>query len=472
MYFKSFFLSLLALSIALSPALAADDTKGGDQPNIAPIRTWRVPMMAPRFALLCVHGLGLNSESYKTFAQQMIRNGAIVYAIDVRGFGLWMQAEGHTQVNFDDCLKDIKTALQSIHQANPGIPVFLLGESMGGAIALRATSMYPELIDGLISCVPAEERFKTKRTDIKVALEMIKGGPNHEFDIGKQVVDQAATAKTYQDGKTVKVVNQTLAQDWEKDPLCRMTLSPKELMQFQSFMNDNHDAVKKITSTPVLFVQGLNDQLVKPEGTWELCEEIRTPDRIMVALPTRHLVFEEQDVTNEVHSKAANNLVLAWLNAHVKAINAGGSTASDAPAATPAQPQLTGGKPTIVAFYNGSIEQQGAKIADILNTCQQQFGNRVQLISLNINDTTAQPLVNTFNVGAVPTMIFLKPDGSITSQLVGDQNKGVVVTRVIELMGPPPNMPPRMLQQMQQMRGQGGDFPRRRPGRRFASPQS
>jgi Lysophospholipase len=92
----------------------------------------------------------------------------------VRGFGSWTRAQGHEQVDFDCCLEDVKVALNSIRKANPNVPTFLVGESMGGAIALRGASLYPELMDGVISSVPAAERFRQKRTDLKVALEFLK----------------------------------------------------------------------------------------------------------------------------------------------------------------------------------------------------------------------------------------------------------------------------------------------------------
>lgn len=282
-----------------------------------PYKIWRNPVRPPRFGLLCIHGLGLNKDSYNDFARRIQRHGGAVYAIDVRGFGAWMKSEGHDKVDFDGCLDDIKLALQTIRRNNPGMPVFLLGESMGGAIALRATSMYPELVDGLISSVPAAERFETKKTDLKVALTLLARGPNHEFDIGKQIVKQAATSDRMKDGEKKKVVNEKLCEDWEKDPLNRMKLSPKELLQFQAFMNDNHDAVKKITNTPVLFVQGLDDQLVKPEGTFELVQEIATPYRMFVAFPTRHLVFEETENADPKINRASTQMVLSWINAQM-----------------------------------------------------------------------------------------------------------------------------------------------------------
>jgi alpha-beta hydrolase superfamily lysophospholipase/thiol-disulfide isomerase/thioredoxin len=268
-------------------------------PRVTPCISWMNPLVKPRIALLCIHGLGLYSGSYHAFGMRMARLGIITYAIDVRGFGSWMKAEGHEQVDFAGCLEDVGRALQTIRQANPGLPVFLMGESMGGAIALRAASKYPDLVEGLISSVPAGERFQQKRTELKVALEFLRG-PNRKFDIGSKIVKQAT-----QDDK--------LRQDWSSNPLDRMDLSPHELIQFQSFMNDNHDAAKLVKDDPVLFVQGTNDKLVKPEGTWELFNQLATPDKYFLAVPSEHLIFEEgQDRPTDFGRHAA--MISQWMH--------------------------------------------------------------------------------------------------------------------------------------------------------------
>jgi alpha-beta hydrolase superfamily lysophospholipase len=335
-------LLLCCLSTAIAPSIEAQAQQPAPQQEPLPFRIWKHPAIPPRYGLLCIHGLGLYSNSYEDFAKRMIARGAIVYALDVRGFGAWMKSEGHAECDFKGCLEDIKTALTTIRQNNPGMPVFVLGESMGGAIALRAASMYPELMDGVISSAAAAERFKTGKTDLKVAFGILRG-PRKDINIGDQIVEQAATATRKQDGAKVEVVNEQLQQDWKQDPLARMKLSPKELIQFQAFMNDNHDAVKKITSTPVLFVQGLDDSLVKPEGTFELVLAVGTPDRMFVGFPTRHLVFEETQTADPRINAASTNLVFAWIASHIKDMS------SDLPAigspASAMPPQMVQGQP-------------------------------------------------------------------------------------------------------------------------------
>ena len=333
-------------TLASSGKDAQNDAAASASANMAPCIQWTNPLGKPRFALLCIHGLGLYSKSYENFGKRISRHGAAVYAIDVRGFGSWMQAQGKAQLDFKGCLQDIKTALDSIHAAQPGLPVFLLGESMGGAIALRAASMYPESIDGLISSVPAGDRFQNKRADLKVALHMLKG-PNKQFDIGSKVIQQASTNVVLDGDKKVNKVDEKEVHDWESDPLDRMDLSAKELLQFQIFMDENYDCAKKVDKLPVLFIQGIDDRLVKPNGTWDLFKTLATENRTMLALPSRHLIFEESQDTKHDVNVESTTMLLAWINSQMgfPGVTSANSTGSGAinPALDHAIQQLNNG---------------------------------------------------------------------------------------------------------------------------------
>ena len=258
------------------------DKSGGE----APCLSWLNPLGKPKAVILCVHGLGLHSGSYEQFGKAMATRGYAVYAVDVRGFGSWMAAKGREKCDFKHCTDDIVSTLNVLRMANPGVPVFLLGESMGGAIAMDVAAEQPELINGLISAVPAADRFQSKRTDLKVFLHLLTG--NRKVNVEKSVVDKATA-------------DPTLREEWTGDPLGRTELSARELVQFQGFMNDNHDRAKKIDRLPVLIVQGGKDKLVKAEGTKELFEELTTPDKNLAMVNgAEHLVYEEGQFSNEV----------------------------------------------------------------------------------------------------------------------------------------------------------------------------
>jgi alpha-beta hydrolase superfamily lysophospholipase/thiol-disulfide isomerase/thioredoxin len=299
-------------------------TAAPKQQQAAPCRSWVNPGEKPVAILLCIHGLGLQSNSYEFFGTEQAKRGLAVYAIDVRGFGSWMKAGGKTQVNFNDCLADIKQAAESIRAANPGIPLYILGESMGGAIALRAASMYPDLIDGLISSVPAGERFNQGKTSMKVFLNLLSGF--NLANVGGELVNQATQ-------------NAKLKSKWQQDPLARLNLTPQELIQFQDFMNSNHEAAKKLTDMPVLFVQGNGDQLVKPEGTWELFNSVAAKDKSFFAVPGEHLIFEEAQTQDAGPRDQNFRVISSWLTTKV--------------GRRPGRRQMAGGAPYGSGQYGG-----------------------------------------------------------------------------------------------------------------------
>lgn len=307
-------LCALAEKSASEQAPAADQSapsskRGAKHPKIkakrgnAPCMAWVEPGVKAKAVILCVHGLGLHNGTYEDFGKRMAKLGFPSYAIDVRGFGSWMDAKGRERVDFEGCLLDIQSTLKVIRRANKGLPVFILGESMGGAIALRATALYPDLVDGLISSVPAGDRFKQAKTNLKVALKLI-GDPDKPFNVGEGVIKQATN-------------KEELRALWANDPLARMKISARELVQFQNFMNQNHESAKLIKTKPVLFVQGCNDKLVRPEGTVELFNELTTTDRQIVLIPNaEHLIFEENQFTDQ-NIEAVNK----WLLDHLPSEN-------------------------------------------------------------------------------------------------------------------------------------------------------
>ena len=266
-----------------------------------PCRAWTPPSVMPKVVLLCVHGLGLNSASFENFGQRMSSLGIATFAVDVRGFGTWMKLEGKEQVDFNACLSDVEQALKVLHTAYPKLPIYLLGESMGGAIALRFTAEHPGLVDGLICAVPSGDRFHKTRNELRVAMRMVTGGMKKPMDVGTRVVEDATDDPAVRDS-------------WTGDPLNRMKLTPQELVQFQRFMNENHDTAKQIERKPVLMLAGFRDKLVKPQGTIELFNELATPDKMLVVVGNgEHLIFEESQLTSQVCW-----VVLGWLKSHIE----------------------------------------------------------------------------------------------------------------------------------------------------------
>ncbi len=149
----------------LLPACSHAPPPTTDKPKIAlgafitadghhlPLRAW-LPESNPKAVIIALHGF----NDYSRFIEQPARffqtQGIAVYAYDQRGFGAapergrWAGAEAYVQ--------DLIDFAELIRQRYPTTSLYVLGESMGGAVAIVAATRGLALYaDGLILVAPA-----------------------------------------------------------------------------------------------------------------------------------------------------------------------------------------------------------------------------------------------------------------------------------------------------------------------------
>lgn len=138
---------------AVSPPALTDNTIDMADGAQLPMRRW-LPGGPPRAIVLGLHGFNDYSKSFETPGQYWATHSDIAtYAFDQRGFGgapnrgLWA---GHRTL-----ARDIVTATALLRRAHPGVPLFVAGESMGGALAMIAAADFDLQADGLILLAPA-----------------------------------------------------------------------------------------------------------------------------------------------------------------------------------------------------------------------------------------------------------------------------------------------------------------------------
>lgn len=141
------------------PALAETAFVTADGSEL-PLRVWHprdagTPgSQAPHGVLLALHGFNDYSHAFAESGPALAAAGLIVYAYDQRGFGetqhrgLWAGVEVLTG--------DLATAAGLLRRRHPGLPLYLLGESMGGAVILAALAgPAPPDADGIVLAAPA-----------------------------------------------------------------------------------------------------------------------------------------------------------------------------------------------------------------------------------------------------------------------------------------------------------------------------
>lgn len=138
-------LNMGSMARILSPA-----SRGGQGELL--YRRW--PAAQARAAVIFVHGLGGHTDRYQECGRYWAGRGISLYALELRGFGHHPEPRGHVD-NFDTYHRDLELLFARVAAENSRRPVFLMGESMGGVIAVDFLLRRPALFSGLILLAPA-----------------------------------------------------------------------------------------------------------------------------------------------------------------------------------------------------------------------------------------------------------------------------------------------------------------------------
>ncbi len=132
------------------------------------LRSW-MPAGEPQAVILALHGFNDHSRFIEGAAKAWAADGFATYAFDQRGFGtspnrgLWAGTDSYTA--------DAADALTLLAARHPGIPLYLLGESMGGAVGLTTLVRRPDLpVAGTILAAPAVWSRETMPVYQRVSL--------------------------------------------------------------------------------------------------------------------------------------------------------------------------------------------------------------------------------------------------------------------------------------------------------------
>ena len=117
-----------------------------------PLRRWQA-VGSTNAIVLALHGLNDYSFAFDSLGQYLSQRGITVIAYDQRGFGnsagrgLWHGSERLS--------KDLVTVAALLRAQYNGIPLYLVGESMGGAVVLNSLASKPLDVAGAVLVAPA-----------------------------------------------------------------------------------------------------------------------------------------------------------------------------------------------------------------------------------------------------------------------------------------------------------------------------
>jgi alpha-beta hydrolase superfamily lysophospholipase len=141
-----------------------------------------VPAGEPCAIIHIAHGMAEGSHRYARLAAPLVDAGYVVYANDHRGHAKTAEASdlsiGHASedhTGFDRIVTDLMELVKNEKKDHPGLPMVLLGHSMGSIIGLCFAGRYGDLLTGLVLTGPsARPNFALKQV-IPPLTKTLKG---------------------------------------------------------------------------------------------------------------------------------------------------------------------------------------------------------------------------------------------------------------------------------------------------------
>jgi acylglycerol lipase len=239
--------------VVTAPHMASDALIMADGTSL-PLRTW-LPEGQPRAVVIAVHGMNDYSFSFEGAGQQLAKSGIATYAYDQRGFGqaphpgVWA---GTATMVAD--LKEVRALLGARH---PGVPFYLLGESMGGAVAMVALAdSNPIACNGTILVAPA-----------------VWGRANMNiFEKGALWLSAHTLPWFTLSGRGLNITpsdNIEMLRALSRDPLVIKQTRIDAIWGLVNLMDQAYDEAWRVTG-PVLMLYGRNDEIIPKAPSFEV----------------------------------------------------------------------------------------------------------------------------------------------------------------------------------------------------------
>ena len=258
---------------------------------------------SPDRVVVCLHGMVSHGFVFALVADGLVPGGAAVYAPDHRGHGLSGGARADVK-SLRRTLGDISEFLSYVSARHPGLPVFLLGESMGALFATNFTARRPEGLAGLIlAAAPFRNRASNNPSHI----------PKIPYYAASALVDSKKPV-IYTGGSKDYVFNNPDHMEWDETDPHKARYFPPHLLFRLRYMRDyaRGRAYARI-HMPTLLLQGEKDRLVHAGAVREFYDRLAARDKTMKMYARGcHAIFSDPECEGAVA------LIEKWTHERVK----------------------------------------------------------------------------------------------------------------------------------------------------------
>jgi alpha-beta hydrolase superfamily lysophospholipase len=258
------------------------------------MRTWQ-PAGTPRAAVVLCHGVLSHSGQYLWSGEQLSAAGFAAYAYDHRGRG---RSEGPRLFinDISEYTEDLGSFIALIKVRQPGLPIFLLGHSMGGVISCAWALDHQNEVAGFIC-----ESFAFEVWAPAPVLSIVRF-------LGR------VTPKL----PVLKLQNKDFTRDaqalakLEADPLTKGEVQPAGTVAALLKATDRMRKEFGNITLPLLIMHGTKDKATVPAGSQLFYDKARSNDKTL-KLYEGHF----HDLLNDVDKDRVMADVVGWIDARI-----------------------------------------------------------------------------------------------------------------------------------------------------------
>ncbi|HKT65654.1 MAG TPA: lysophospholipase [Burkholderia sp.] len=255
----------------------------------------------PRATIALVHGLAEHAGRYAALAGRLNAAGIDVLAIDLRGHG---QSPGKRAwvERFDGYLNDADALVAEAARGNT--PLFLMGHSMGGAVA----ALYA------IERAPARGHALTGLVLSSPALAPGRDVPRWMLAVSRVISRAWPTFPAIRIDAALLSRDPAIVAANRADPLVHHGAVPArtgaEILDAMARIERGRDALR----VPVLVYHGTEDKLTEPDGSRAFGAHVGSPDRTLT-------LYEGgfHETMNDLERDRVIDALIAWIHARVPA---------------------------------------------------------------------------------------------------------------------------------------------------------
>ena len=248
----------------------------------------------PKAVVAVSHGASEHLGRYAHVGERFAASAYAVYALDHRGHG---RSEGRRAMieRADYVVEDLHRLIAMAAGRHPGLKLFLLGHSMGGAVALACAIRHQDELAGLILSSPlaSVEAASPATRALGKLLSVVAPG------FGVYEVDSSAVSR-----------DPEVVRDYDEDPLVHHGRLPARTVAEVTGMVGRFPEEVPALRLPLLVMHASEDGLTPVGGSRMVHERAASEDKT--------LAIEEglyHEILNEPERERVMARMLEWLDA-------------------------------------------------------------------------------------------------------------------------------------------------------------